>query len=95
MRRYAIDSSAIAAVGYDEASRTLELELVTGAVYDYDGVPPEEALALLEVESRGRPASHRHRRRARPRPLPRPPRRASPPSGAPTAQAGGGAIEAR
>jgi KTSC domain len=54
MRRYGIESSAIAAVGYDEASRTLELEFVGGAVYDYDGVPPEEVLGLLEADSRGR-----------------------------------------
>ncbi|MGN6744282.1 MAG: KTSC domain-containing protein [Amnibacterium sp.] len=53
MRRYRIDSSAIRSVGYDEASRTLELEFGSGAVYDYDGVPPEEVLALLEAESRG------------------------------------------
>ena len=54
MRRYRVDSSAIRGVGYDEASRTLELEFVTGAVYDYDGVPPEEVLGLLEADSRGR-----------------------------------------
>lgn len=54
MRRYRIDSSAISAVGYDEASRTLELEFAGGAVYDYDGVPPDEVLGLLEAESRGR-----------------------------------------
>jgi hypothetical protein len=54
MRRYRIESSVLRGVGYDEASRTLELEFVSGAVYDYEGVPPEEALALLEAESRGK-----------------------------------------
>jgi hypothetical protein len=54
MRRVRIDSSAIRGIGYDEASRVLELEFVSGAVYDYDGVPPEEVLGLLEADSRGR-----------------------------------------
>jgi hypothetical protein len=54
MRRYRIDSRAISSVGYDEDSRTLELEFDGGAVYDYSGVPPEEVLALLEAESHGR-----------------------------------------
>jgi hypothetical protein len=54
MRRYRIDSRAIASVGYDEASRTLELEFPSGAVYDYADVPPEEVLGLLEADSRGR-----------------------------------------
>ena len=54
MRRYRIDSSAIASLGYDATNRLLELEFVTGAVYDYEGVPPEEVLAMLESDSRGR-----------------------------------------
>ena len=54
MRRYRIDSSAITSLGYDPSNRLLELEFVTGAVYDYEGVPPEEVLAMLESDSRGR-----------------------------------------
>jgi hypothetical protein len=54
MKRYRIGSKAIRALGYDEASRTLELEFISGAIYDYDGVPPEEVLAMLEATSRGK-----------------------------------------
>jgi len=54
MRRYPVRSSALRTVGYDLASNTLEVEFVSGGVYDYEGVPPEEALRLLEAESLGR-----------------------------------------
>lgn len=54
MRRYGVLSSAISAVGYDEDSRTLEVEFRSGSVYDYDDVSPEEVLRLLESDSVGR-----------------------------------------
>jgi hypothetical protein len=41
-------------VGYDVRTSTLEVEFASGGVYDYEGVPPEEALQLLESESLGR-----------------------------------------
>lgn len=53
MRRYPVRSSALRTVGYDFGSGTLEVEFASGGVYDYDGVPPEEALQLLEAESLG------------------------------------------
>jgi hypothetical protein len=54
VRRYRVLSSAIRAVGYDEGTRTLEVEFRSGSVYDYDDVPPEEALGLLRSDSLGR-----------------------------------------
>lgn len=54
MRRYGVRSSAIRAVGYDGATRTLEVEFRSGSVYDYEDVPPEEVLGLLEADSLGR-----------------------------------------
>ena len=54
MRRYPVLSSAIRAVGYDQGTHTLEVEFRSGSVYDYEDVPPEEVLGLLESDSLGR-----------------------------------------
>jgi hypothetical protein len=40
-------------VGYDFRTNTLEVEFTSGGIYDYEGVPPEEALQLLESDSLG------------------------------------------
>ncbi|AYY15582.1 KTSC domain-containing protein [Actinobacteria bacterium YIM 96077] len=53
MWRERISSSAIASVGYDAASRTLEVEFRSGAVYQYIGVPPSEYRRFMAAESRG------------------------------------------
>lgn len=39
MERQAVDSSAIASVGYDSASKILEVEFHSGRVYQYYNVP--------------------------------------------------------
>lgn len=54
MRRYRVDSDALRAVGYDLETRMLEIEFTSGSVWDYADVPPEEALGLLEADSKGR-----------------------------------------
>lgn len=54
MRRDPVESSAIASVGYDAASGTLELQFQGGAVYRYAGVPPQVVEALMAAESKGR-----------------------------------------
>ncbi|RIX27522.1 KTSC domain-containing protein [Amnibacterium setariae] len=54
MRRYPVRSSALRAVGYDFETSTLEVEFASGGVYDYEDVPPEAALQLLEADSLGR-----------------------------------------
>jgi hypothetical protein len=39
LRRVKVESSAVAAVGYDPASETLEVEYRSGRVYRYASVP--------------------------------------------------------
>ncbi len=41
MQRKRVNSSRIRSVGYDEASRTLEVEMSNGQVFQYSGVYPE------------------------------------------------------
>jgi hypothetical protein len=54
MRRQRLDSSSVASVGYDAASRVLEVEFHNGGVYQYLDVPGEEYAELREAESKGR-----------------------------------------
>lgn len=54
MERKRVSSSAISSVGYDAASRLLEVKFRHGAVYDYHGVPPELYGSLLAAPSIGR-----------------------------------------
>jgi hypothetical protein len=41
MQRKRVNSSKIRSVGYDEATRTLEVEMSDGQVFQYSGVYPE------------------------------------------------------
>lgn len=54
MRRRAVVSSAIASVGYDEATAELELEFLSGEVYRYFAVPRSVHAHLLSAPSMGR-----------------------------------------
>lgn len=54
MDRRSLDSRSLAAVGYDETSRTLEVAFVNGSVYQYHDVPAGVFAALLSAESAGR-----------------------------------------
>jgi hypothetical protein len=54
VRRRPLTSSTIASAGYDPALATLELEFVSGDVYQYFAVPERLFLALLSSESPGR-----------------------------------------
>ena len=54
MRRVAVDSSSIAAVGYAEILRVLEVEFRNGGVYQYLNVPPDEYELLMSAPSKGR-----------------------------------------
>lgn len=49
-----VKSSAIKAHGYDAASRTLAVQLISGKVYHYTDVPPETAAEFAAAESIGR-----------------------------------------
>lgn len=53
MRRRPVESSSICSVGYDAASRTLELEYVSGDVYQYFDVPQPAYAGLLTAPSIG------------------------------------------
>lgn len=53
MRRRAVTSASIRSVGYDGASRTLELEYVNGSVYRYFDVPQPTYAGLLAAPSIG------------------------------------------
>ncbi|HSK95041.1 MAG TPA: KTSC domain-containing protein [Euzebyales bacterium] len=48
-----VDSSSIAAVGYDPATRVLHVRFVSGRAYLYHDVPPSTYAALLRAESKG------------------------------------------
>jgi hypothetical protein len=54
MYRQPVESSVLASVGYDRKRRLLEVELVSGVVYQYLDVPPKDYMALLAAESSGR-----------------------------------------
>jgi hypothetical protein len=53
MDRQPVASTVIAAVGYDDASRILEVEFRTGKVYRYFRVPRSRYDALRSAESIG------------------------------------------
>lgn len=53
MRRVAVSSGAVVAVGYDAATNELEVEFTGGDVYRYSMVPPSVHRALLAAESIG------------------------------------------
>ena len=41
MNRKRVNSSKLRSVGYDEVTRTLEVEMSNGQIYQYSGVYPE------------------------------------------------------
>lgn len=54
MRRIPVDSSSIAAIGYDPEGRVLEVEFrQSGQVYRYFSVPAAEYEAFLNAGSKG------------------------------------------
>jgi len=54
MLRKAVDSSTMNSVGYETERRVLEIEFVSGAVYQYWDVPASVHEELLASESKGR-----------------------------------------
>lgn len=54
MERVSVTSSAIQSVGYDSNTQTLEVEFVSGSVYDYLNVPEDEHDAMMNSESQGK-----------------------------------------
>lgn len=53
MRRKPVTSSVIASVGHSARARTLEIEVLSGSVYQYLGVEAEVFRGLLEAPSNG------------------------------------------
>ena len=47
MQRKRVNSSKLRSVGYDEATRTLEVEMSNGQVFQYSGVYPEVYRRLM------------------------------------------------
>ena len=54
MKRTAVDSSSIRALGYASDERVLEVEFHNGSLYRYEQVPAEAVQALLAADSLGR-----------------------------------------
>lgn len=53
MERTPVESTNIAAIGYDSQSATLEIEFKNGSIYQYFNVPPIIAEQLLLADSKG------------------------------------------
>lgn len=53
MKRKPVESSSIAALGYDPATMTLEVEFTSGRVYRYFDVPELAARRLMKAPSIG------------------------------------------
>lgn len=54
MRRKPVDSSSLASVGYEAATRTLEVEFRSGWIYRYHEVGADMFERLMKAESKGR-----------------------------------------
>jgi hypothetical protein len=53
MNRTTVSSSNLASVGYDAAQHILEIEFLTGSVYQYFNVPQSVYAGLMAAESHG------------------------------------------
>ena len=51
MERKRVNSSKLRSVGYDEMTRTLEIEMSNGQVFQYSGVYPEVYRRLMNAPS--------------------------------------------
>ena len=53
MDRILVQSSNLVSVGYDAAAQLLEIEFVTGKVYQYHAVPADIYQGLMSAPSKG------------------------------------------
>lgn len=53
MKRIAVESSALASVGYHMQEKMLEIEFKSGGVYEYYRVPHYKYIQLMNAESHG------------------------------------------
>ena len=54
MDRSVVASSNLRAVGYDSHSQTLEVEFISGSVYQYYGVPEQIHVEIMQASSKGK-----------------------------------------
>ncbi|PKK88353.1 MAG: KTSC domain-containing protein [Candidatus Wallbacteria bacterium HGW-Wallbacteria-1] len=54
MERVSVKSSSLKSIGYDETSKTLEIEFSSGGIYQYYEVPKNVYLGLILAESPGK-----------------------------------------
>ena len=54
MERYSVASSNISSIGYVAASETLEIEFLSGSIYQYYNVPQNMYDQLMQTGSKGR-----------------------------------------
>ena len=53
MNRIPVVSSNLRSVGYDQATRTLEIEFIKSGIYRFSGVPESVYVALMRADSHG------------------------------------------
>lgn len=53
MKRTYVMSTDIKSIGYDEATRTLEIEFLNSSVHQYQNVPKIAHLALMTAQAKG------------------------------------------
>jgi len=68
MQRKRVNSSKLRSVGYDEATRTLEVEMSNGQVYQYVGVYPEVYRRFMAARTPPASSTTRSPRNTRPNP---------------------------
>ena len=54
MEKQPVASSNVRAIGYDSRTQTLEVEFLSGWVYQYYGVPGNMHELFMEAQSKGR-----------------------------------------
>lgn len=54
MNKQNVASSNVRAIGYDDRTQTLEVEFVSGRVYQYYGVPENMHSQFMQVPSKGK-----------------------------------------
>jgi hypothetical protein len=54
MERSYVPSTNIASIGYDEATETLEVEFLTGSIYQYYNVQPNIYEQIMQAGSKGK-----------------------------------------
>lgn len=54
MERYSVASSNIASIGYDADVETLEIEFLSGSIYQYFNVPENMYNKIMQAGSKGK-----------------------------------------